>query len=125
MLVWMPSFALPVQYGFTDVGAGGPGCSNGVALHRDGPVAATLSLDAGIRDVAAVVSREGRTGLIAHYSGNNRRSPFLYKILGHAALDAEAGRVRDGWGWVVPANGYTIATAAQSVRTFKARARPN
>ena len=96
-----PSFALPVQYGFAPMwGPAVQGARNGVALHRDGPVAATLSLDARARDVAAVVSREGWTGLIAHYSGKQPAvTVFAQRFSGMRHWISEAGRVRDGWAW--------------------------
>ena len=96
-----PSFALPVQYGFAPMwGPAVQGARNGVALHRDGPVATTLSIDVRERNVAAVVSRGGQSGIIAHFRGMQPAvTAFAQRLSGVSHWISELGRVRDGWAW--------------------------
>ena len=96
-----PSFALPVQYGFAPMwGPAVQGARNGVALHREGAVATTLSLDVHGRDFAAFMSSGGQSGIIAHFSGDQPAvTAFAQRFSGMRHWISEAGRVRNGWAW--------------------------
>ena len=96
-----PSFALPVQYGFAPMwGPAVLGARNGVALHRDGAVATTLSLDVRARDVAAVMSSGGQSGIIAHFLGGQPAvTAFAQRLSGMRHWISEAGRANSGWVW--------------------------
>lgn len=96
-----PSFALPVQYGFAPMwGPAAMGTRHGVALHREGAVATTVSMDTRHGDLAAVISGKSQRGIIAHFSGGQPAvSAFAQGISGMRHWITEAGRLRNGWAW--------------------------
>ena len=94
----VPSFALPVQYGFAPMwGPTTHDTRSGVVVHREGRVASTLSVDAVDRDVAAVIGDNGQHGLIARTVGGKFCSHRLCAgVVGHAPVD-HGGRSAEPW----------------------------
>ncbi len=96
-----PSFALPVQYGFAPMwGPTGQGGRRGFVLHRQGPVASTLSMDIRHGDVALGFDRNGRQGIFARIEdGTPSATLFAQGLWGNCHWVTEAGRLPDGWAW--------------------------
>ena len=96
----VPSFALPVQYGFAPMwGPKTHDTRSGVVVHREGRVASTLSVDAVDGDVAAVIGGNGQHGLIARTVGGMfAATAYVQGLSGMRQWIAEAGRLNHGWG---------------------------
>ena len=96
----VPSFALPVQYGFAPMwGPTTHDTRSGVVVHREGRVSSTLSVDAVDGDVAAVIGGNGQHGLIARTVGGKlAATAYVQGLSGMRQWIAEAGRLNHGWG---------------------------
>ncbi|MBO75753.1 MAG: hypothetical protein CMD33_10815 [Flavobacteriales bacterium] len=95
-----PSFALPVQYGFTPMwGPAAQDSRHGLVLHRSGRVASTLSMDRS-GNLAMGVCGKGQRGIIARMDGGKpAASAFARGFLGICQWIMEAGRMQNGWAW--------------------------